>query len=55
MFSFRSLPLEGAAERREAGLASFLGGKAASSLPSPCGEGFISGIAPSSYRSPLSE
>lgn len=52
MFSFRSLPLEGAAERREAGLASFLGGKAASSLPSPCGEGFISGIAPSSYRSP---
>ena len=29
------LPLEGAAERSEAGLASFLGGEAASSLPSP--------------------
>ena len=33
------LPLEGAAERSEAGLASFLGGKAASSLPSPLGKG----------------
>ena len=32
------LPLEGAAERSEAGLASFLGGKAASSLPSPLGK-----------------
>ena len=51
MFSFRSLPhwgrecpreplpLEGAAERSEAGLASFLGGEAASSLPSPLGKG----------------
>ena len=29
------LPLEGAAERNEAGLASFWGGEAASSLPSP--------------------
>ena len=46
------LPWEGAAERSEAGLASFLGGKAASSLPSPCGEGFISGIAVSPFRSP---
>ena len=34
------LPLEGAAERSEAGLASFWGGKAASSLPSPRVEGF---------------
>ena len=33
------LPLEGAAERSEAGLASFWGGKAASSLPSPWGKG----------------
>ena len=33
------LPLEGAAERSEAGLASFLGGEAASSLPSPLGKG----------------
>ena len=33
------LPLEGAAERSEAGLASFWGGKAASSLPSPLGKG----------------
>ena len=32
------LPLEGAAERSEAGLASFLGGEAASSLPSPFGK-----------------
>ena len=32
------LPLEGAAERSEAGLASFWGGEAASSLPSPFGE-----------------
>ena len=32
------LPLEGAAERSEAGLASFLGGEAASSLPSPLGK-----------------
>ena len=32
------LPLEGAAERNEAGLASFLGGEAASSLPSPLGK-----------------
>ena len=31
------LPLEGAAERSEAGLASFLDGEAASSLPSPLG------------------
>ena len=35
--STRSLPLEGAAERSEAGLASFFGGEAASSLPSPLG------------------
>ena len=35
------LPLEGAAERSEAGLASFFGGEAASSLPSPSGEGFV--------------
>ena len=33
------LPLEGAAERNEAGLASFFGGEAASSLPSPLGKG----------------
>ena len=33
------LPLEGAAERSAAGLASFFGGKAASSLPSPLGKG----------------
>ena len=33
------LPLEGAAERSEAGLASFLGGKAASSLHYPLGKG----------------
>ena len=33
------LPLEGAAERSEAGLASFFGGEAASSLPSPLGKG----------------
>ena len=33
------LPLEGAAKRSEAGLASFLGGQAASSLPSPLGKG----------------
>ena len=32
------LPLEGAAERSEAGLASFFGGEAASSLPSPFGK-----------------
>ena len=32
------LPLEGAAERSEAGLASFLGGEAASSLPFPSGK-----------------
>ena len=32
------LPLEGAAERSEAGLASFFGGEAASSLPSPLGK-----------------
>ena len=32
------LPLEGAAERSEAGLASFWGGEAASSLPSPLGK-----------------
>ena len=32
------LPLEGAAERSEAGLASFLGGEAASSLPFPLGK-----------------
>ena len=31
----KPLPLEGATERSEAGLASFLGGEAASSLPSP--------------------
>ena len=35
----KPLPLEGAAERSEAGLAFFLGGKAASSLPSPLGKG----------------
>ena len=34
----KPLPLEGAAERSEAGLASFLGGKAASSLPFPLGK-----------------
>ena len=33
------LPLEGAAERSEAGLASFWGGEAPSSLPSPLGKG----------------
>ena len=33
------LPLEGAAERSEAGLASFWGGEASSSLPSPLGKG----------------
>ena len=33
------LPLEGAAERSEAGLASFWGGEAPSSLPSPFGKG----------------
>ena len=33
------LPLEGAAERSEAGVASFFGGEAASSLPSPMGKG----------------
>ena len=33
------LPLEGAAERSEAGLASFFGGEAASSLPSLLGKG----------------
>ena len=33
------LPLEGAAERSEAGLASFFGGEAAFSLPSPLGKG----------------
>ena len=49
------LPLKGAAERREAGLAFFLGGKAASSLPSPGGKGGVSGIAVSPLRSPLSE
>ena len=38
------LPLEGAAERSEAGLASFLGGEAASSLPSSLGEGFASSV-----------
>ena len=32
------LPLEGAAEHSEAGLASFFGGEAASSLPSPLGK-----------------
>ena len=32
------LPLEGAAERSEAELASFLGGEAVSSLPSPLGK-----------------
>ena len=32
------LPLEGAAERSEAGLASFLDGEAVSSLPSPLGK-----------------
>ena len=36
------LPLEGAAERSEAGLASFLGGEAASSLPSPSGKAVLS-------------
>ena len=51
MFSFRSLPLEGAAERSEAGLAFFLGGEAASSLPFPRGKGCVSGIAVFSYRS----
>ena len=35
------LPLEGAAERSEAGLASFLGGEAASSLPSSFGKGVV--------------
>ena len=34
------LPLEGAAERSEAGLASFWGSEAASSLPSPLGKGY---------------
>ena len=36
--AFSPLPLEGAAERSEAGLASFFGGEAASSLPSPLGK-----------------
>ena len=45
------LPLEGAAERSEAGLASFLSGQAASSLPSPCRDGFVSEIAVFSYHS----
>ena len=35
----KPLPLEGATERSEAGLASFFGGEAASSLPSPLGKG----------------
>ena len=34
--------MEGAAERSEAGLASFLGGEAASSLPSPSGKAVLS-------------
>ena len=36
--STRALPLEGAVERSEAELAFFLGGEAASSLPSPFGK-----------------
>ena len=44
------LPLEGAADRSEAGLASFLGGKAASSLPSPCRESCVI-LVPSSTTS----
>ena len=40
MFSFRSLPLEGAAERREAGLASFLG-RSRLLFAFPIGEGFV--------------
>ena len=40
----KPLPLEGAAERSEAGLASFFGGKAASSLPSPLGKGTTSAV-----------
>ena len=43
--------MEGAAERSEAGLASFLGGEAASSLHSPRGKGVVSRKAASSYRS----
>ena len=44
------LPLEGAAERSEAGLASFWGGEAASSLPSPCRESGVI-LVPSSTTS----
>ena len=45
------LPLEGAAERNEAGLASFFCGEAASSLPSPLGKGVVSRKAVFSFRS----
>ena len=45
------LPLEGAAERSEAGLVSFWGGEAPSSLPFPSGKGVVSRKALSSYRS----
>ena len=44
------LPLEGAAERSEAGLASFFCGEAASSLPSPCRESGVI-LVPSSTTS----
>ena len=45
------LPLEGAAEHSEAGLAFFFGGEAASSLSSPRGKGVVSRKAASSFRS----
>ena len=44
------LPVEGAAERSEAGLASFLSGEAASSVPSPCRESGVI-LVPSSTTS----
>ena len=47
------LPLEGAAERSEAGLASFLGGEVASSLSSPRGKGWrYEGNLPSAIKRP---
>ena len=43
------LPMEGAAERSEVGLASFWGGEAASSLPSPLGKGDRAAVLGCSY------
>ena len=45
------LSMEGATERSEAGLVSFWGGEAPSSLPFPSGKGVVSRKALSSYRS----